>query len=71
VRAARAEAELRSVQERLGEEQAACSALKKQMGGWPVGGQQAAAARAGGRCTCLKQPHLDFAECRTVLLPLL
>ena len=48
VRAARAEAELRSVQERLEEEQAACSALKKQMGGWPLGGQQAATA-AGRR----------------------
>ena len=32
LRAAKAEAELRSLQERLREEQAACDALKKQMG---------------------------------------
>ena len=34
MRAARAEAELRTLQERYREEQAACDALKKLMGGW-------------------------------------
>ena len=43
-----AQAQAQHAQERLEEEQAACSALKKQMGGWPLGGQQAATA-AGRR----------------------
>lgn len=37
LRTAKAEGELRSLQERLREEQAACDALKKQMGEWVVG----------------------------------
>lgn len=46
LRAARAEAELRFLQERLREEQAVCDALKKQMG---EAGRQ---SRGTAQCSC-------------------
>ena len=65
LRAARAEAELQSVQERLREEQAACDALKKQMGEAGRQGLRCCAGRAAGNPAAeLPLPCIDWRESR-------